>query len=96
MKVYREWEGIENFEAVGAATLTKRNIIEYGMEDVFNSMLEDIFPDGASEDEINDYLKYESDEIYEMLGIDDGCKETDNWYESDDESDDSDDEYNLD
>lgn len=77
MKIYREFT-LESFEAWSGAVDTKNTIIDAGKENEFDSLVEEIFPDGASETEVNDFLWFDSDNIYEMLGIsgeDDGVED---------------------
>lgn len=62
-------KSIENFEAWSGAVYTKNRIIEAGKVDEFDFMIEELYPDGIDETNLNDLLRFESDWIYESLGI---------------------------
>ena len=69
MKVYSE-KSLRNFEfwsggAYNAKTLT------YQQLDMVESILEDAYPDGMSETQINDFFWFDFDTIREWLGIKD-------------------------
>lgn len=70
MKTFNENMKLINFEAWSGAKDTKEKIIEEGKEDEFDSMIEELYPDGLSETTLNDILWFEEDWIYETLGID--------------------------
>ena len=80
MKYYVE-ESLRNFQFWSGA---RENAAELTMEqlDELESILEDIYPDGMSDTEINDLMWFEFDLIKEWLGIDDDEEE-----EEDDEED---------
>lgn len=59
-----------NFEAWGGAINTKNIIIEADKDDLFDQTIEDIYPDGLSETQLNDLLWFDAEWIYEILGID--------------------------
>ena len=59
-----------NFEAWGGAINTKNIIIEADKNDLFDQTIEDIYPDGISETQLNDILWFDAKWIYEILGID--------------------------
>lgn len=68
MKVYKEVSGYE-FEFWSGAK-DRVNYLTYDeIEKVF-SILEDIYPEGMSETEINDFFWFEEDTIAEWLGYD--------------------------
>ena len=48
---------------------TLKTIMENNLEDELMYHLEEIFYEGATNTEINDYLWFESDYIFEVLGI---------------------------
>ena len=60
---------LNSFEAWSGAVDTKNKIIEEGKAEAFNSLVEDIFPDGCTETEMNDFLWFDDDQIFDMLGI---------------------------
>ena len=68
MRAYKEFE-LENFEAWSGAVDTKNTIIEKGKAEDVDYLLDEIFPDGATETEVNDFLWFEPETVFEMLGI---------------------------
>ena len=47
------------------------DIVNSGKETEFNVYIEDVFPNGANPTELNDYCRFNSQDIREMLGISD-------------------------
>jgi hypothetical protein len=70
MKIYKE-TGIADFEAWSGAKDTKETILEAGKADEFDALIEEIYPDGIDETALNDLLWFESEWIFESLGITD-------------------------
>lgn len=68
MKVYYELD-FQSFEAWSGAVETQSRIIEEGYTEQFEAILEDLFPNGMTETELNDLLWFESERVYEWLGI---------------------------
>ena len=68
MKVYEELN-LKDFNAWSGATTTKERIISEGKEEDFEELIEELFPNGVSATELNDYLWFGNEEIYECLGI---------------------------
>lgn len=60
---------LENFQAWSGAVNTLNRIINEGKCSQLESMLEDLYPDGMTDTELNDLLRFESDTVYEWLGI---------------------------
>ena len=86
MKIYTE-ESLANFKFwSGAETTAQRIWEEQGSEgfDQLEAILEDLYPDGIDETDLNDLLWFDADTVYEWLGIDDE--------EEEDEEDDDDEE----
>lgn len=69
MKIIREYEGIENFDAWNDARYTKDRIIEEGKADEFDNFVESYFDGEVDETELNDFLWFEDEFIFEELGI---------------------------
>ena len=68
MKVFKEmslWE----FEAWSGADKTIRIIVENDKEEEFEQLIEELFPEGIDETNLNDLLRFEDDWIFEALGI---------------------------
>jgi hypothetical protein len=70
MKIYKE-TGIADFEAWSGGKDTKETILEAGKADEFDALIEEIYPDGIEETALNDLLWFESEWIFESLGITD-------------------------
>ena len=68
MKIYSE-TSLENFEAWSGAVDTLDRVREAGKCDELETILEDLYPDGMSETELNDLLWFEPKTVYEWLGI---------------------------
>ena len=69
MLITREYEGIENFDAQSGARYTKDKIIEEGKADEFDNFVESYFDDEVDETELNDFLWFKDELIFEELGI---------------------------
>lgn len=69
MIITREFEGIEAFEAWSGAIPTKEAIINAGKAKEFDGLLDELFPNGCTEGELNDFLWFEDSTIYKLLGI---------------------------
>lgn len=68
MKIVMEI-GIEEFEAWSGAIDTKNTIIENNKCAEFDSLIDELYPDGLSNSQLNDILWFEDGWIYETLGI---------------------------
>lgn len=68
MKVVREIT-LEEFEPWAGAIETKDLIIKKGKEEEFNFLIEECYPEGITETELNDLLRFEEKWIYECLEI---------------------------
>ena len=66
MKLHRE-ESISNFEWWSGAKDTVKHLT-YGEMERIEEILEDLFPDGIDETELNDLFWFEEDMIAEWLG----------------------------
>lgn len=60
---------LENFEAWSGGKDTLDRIINEGKCDELESMLEELYPDGMTDTELNDLLWFDSDTVFEWLGI---------------------------
>ena len=72
MKIYKE-ESLSNFEWWSGAEDTAQRIWEERGTEGWNELeaiLEDAYPDGMDETELNDLLWFEPETVYEWLGID--------------------------
>ena len=68
MKIYSE-TSLENFEAWSGAVDTLDRVKDAGKCDELEFILEDLYPDGMSETELNDLLWFEPETVFEWLGI---------------------------
>jgi hypothetical protein len=57
------------FDAWNGAVETKETIIENRKSQQFDQLIEDIFPDGLTDTELNDILWFETDWVYKELRI---------------------------
>lgn len=68
MKVYQEIS-IRDFEAWSGAVATKDLIIEHDKADEFDALIEELYPDGIDETQLNDILWFDDEWVLESLGI---------------------------
>ena len=68
MKIFKE-ESITEFEAWSGAKDTQNTILENNKEDEFDALIEETYPEGIDETQLNDLLWFESEWIFECLGI---------------------------
>lgn len=69
MKTINENLSLENFQAWSGAKDTKKTIIKNGKAEEFNYLIEELYPDGITETQLNDILWHDSTWVYETLGI---------------------------
>lgn len=74
---------LSEFEAWSGARDTLDRIINEGKCDELESILEELYPEGMTDTELNDLLWFEPETVFEWLGIDD---------DDDDEEEDEDEE----
>lgn len=60
---------LENFEAWSGAVDTLDTIIRKNKCEQLEAILEDLYPNGMTDTELNDMLWFQEEEIYEWLGI---------------------------
>lgn len=68
MKLYSETKLVD-FQAWSGAIDTKNTIIDYDKADEFDDLIDEIYPDGLSETQLNDILWFDSEWVLEQLGI---------------------------
>lgn len=71
MKTFNENTTLVNFDAWSGAVDTKERIIQEGKADEFDNLIEELYPDGLSETQLNNILWFEEDLLFETLGISD-------------------------
>lgn len=69
MKLTYEINNIDEFRAWSGAVHTRNAIIENHKQDEFMLLLEELFPEGCSETELNDFLWFDDDFIFSTLDI---------------------------
>lgn len=69
MKTFNDNARLADFEAWSGAKDTKETILEKGMGEEFDNLIEELYPDGLSETQLNDILWFEPEWIFETLGI---------------------------
>ena len=62
---------LATFEAWNGAVSTLDRIREEGKCEEMEWLLDELYPDGMSETELNDLLRFDSDWVFETLGISD-------------------------
>ena len=68
MKITSEMS-LKNFKAWSGAKDTLNKLIELDKCDDLEFILEDLYPDGLTETQLNDILWFDDEWIYETLGI---------------------------
>ena len=68
MKITSEMS-LKNFKAWSGAKDTLNKLIELDKCEELEFILDDLYPDGLTETQLNDILWFEDEWIYEMLGI---------------------------
>lgn len=69
MRVYNDNLTLRNFDAWSGAVDTKETIINEGKDKDFDYLIEELYPEGLTDTQLNDLLWFEEDWIFEMLGI---------------------------
>lgn len=69
MRIIVENMKIADFEAWSGGVDTKKTIIENGLCDEFDSLIEDCYPNGLTDTQLNDILWFGSDWVFESLGV---------------------------
>ena len=69
MKTINEDQTLQDFNAWSGAISTKETIIENNKEQEFENLIDELYPEGLTETQLNDILWFESDWIFEMLEI---------------------------
>ena len=60
---------LRGFNAWSGAVATKELIISLGLEEEFEMLIDELYPDGLTDTELNDILWFDSDWILESLGV---------------------------
>ena len=76
MKITKDDVNIRDFDGWSGAEDTVQRIIDEDLCDEFDTLMEELYPDGIDETSLNDILRFEEDWVFEMLGISDEEEET--------------------
>ena len=60
---------LRQFDAWSGAKETKQTILDNNMSDEFDQLIEELYPEGIDETQLNDILWFDSEWCFEMLGI---------------------------
>ena len=60
---------LERFQAWSEAVETKETILNHHKAEAFDQLIEELYPDGIDETQLNDPLWFEEDWLFEVLGI---------------------------
>jgi len=71
MKLIIDGASIANFDAWSGAKDTKETTINAGKVDEFDALIDELYPDGLTDTQLNDLLWFEPEFIFENLGISD-------------------------
>ena len=69
MKVINDNLSLLDFGAWSGAKDTQKTILDNGKGDNFESMIDELYPDGLTDTQLNDLLWFESEFIFESLCI---------------------------
>ena len=69
MKVTNNNLSLRDFNAWSGAKDTKETIINEGKEDEFDTLIEELYPEGIDQTHLNDLLWFETEFLFENLGI---------------------------
>ena len=64
-----EERGLSEFKAWCGAVETKERILEAGLEEDFERLIDDCYPEGMTSTQLNDILWFDSEWVYEALGM---------------------------
>lgn len=70
MRIYSDFD-FDRFQPWSGAVTTYNRIAEENKGDELEWLLDELYPDGMTETQFNDLLWFETDLIYEFLGISD-------------------------
>lgn len=82
MKIISE-RGLSRFEPWSGAVDTFEIVQENGKIDLLESILDDLYPDGMTDTQLNDLLWFDEKSVFEWLGIKDPYAEDDEEDEED-------------
>ena len=69
MKIINENGTLRDFEAWSGAIETQKKIIEENKAEEFDNLIDELYPDGLTNVQLNDMLWFEDQWIFETLNI---------------------------
>ena len=69
MKTINENQTLADFDAWSGAKDTKQTSLNNNKGDEFDALIEELYPDGLTETQLNDILWFDSDWLFESLDI---------------------------
>lgn len=75
---------LEDFRAWSGAVDTLDKLKEHNKCDIVENILEDEYPDGLTDTELNDILRFDSDTVFEWAGLDENGDEPEDEEEEED------------
>ena len=69
MRVTNDNLTLRDFKAWSGAKDTQETILNEGKGEEFDSLIEELYPDGIDEMQLNDLLWFDEEWLYEVLGI---------------------------
>ena len=76
MKLINDNLNLQNFDAWSGAKDTKETILKHSKERDFEYLIEELYPDGITDTQLNDLLWFDSEWIFESIGIDEDEEES--------------------
>ena len=92
MIITKELTSLYDFEAWSGAVETKEEILNQGYDEEFIRLIEEVYPEGLDEGQLNDLLWFESEWIYETLGMKDPYADDDEEEEEEEDEEEDEDE----
>jgi hypothetical protein len=78
MKTINENLTLADFDAWSEAKNTKETILKNNKGKEFDNLIEELYPDGLTDTQLNDILWFESDWIYKQIGISEDDEDEEN------------------
>lgn len=85
MKIIIDCANLSNFNAWSGAINTKETILDNNKEKEFENLIDDLYPEGLTDTQLNDILWFDSEWIFEQIGINEDEQTEDEQTEDEDE-----------
>ena len=73
-----EERALSEFKAWSGAVETQERILEAGLEEEFENLIDECYPEGITSTQLNDILWFDSEWVYEALGMTEEDEEDEN------------------